>query len=314
MYFAAIICLMLANMLVFGCLANTVDNFSQGKAGKNFMPDFDDFNLWDDVIQPFFLSLAVYAVSFGLVFAFVYAAFWYASDYENKIEQNKQKIISTVLPNADNDRSADLKLVKQVSDDLVASKQTQAAAPTTADDLAAQLQQNAAQQSTELEKLQSGVCQTAQAKVEQELNLNNAAEKSLFGKLSDLLRLSLVFSVPLFLALVWGAFYFPAACAVAAYTRSFKSALDPSVGLDTIRRIGLDYWKIVGIFVCLSISGFGFNAILQKLLAPLNIPFLGNLPATALLGLWLFYISIVFSVALGFLLDKNSDRLNFRHT
>ena len=59
---------MLANMLAFGIMANTIENFSQGKLEKNFMPDFDDFNLWDDVIHPFFLTIGIYLSSFGPLF------------------------------------------------------------------------------------------------------------------------------------------------------------------------------------------------------------------------------------------------------
>ena len=66
---STIVCFMLANTLTFGVLANTVENFSQGKIGGNFMPSFDDFSIWDDVIQPFFLSIGVYISSFGPVIA-----------------------------------------------------------------------------------------------------------------------------------------------------------------------------------------------------------------------------------------------------
>lgn len=62
---AAIISGMLANMLTFGILSNTVENMLQHKLNQNFMPSFDDFGLWDDVIQPFFLSIGVYLSSFA---------------------------------------------------------------------------------------------------------------------------------------------------------------------------------------------------------------------------------------------------------
>jgi hypothetical protein len=62
---ASLISLMLANMLWFGVLANTVDNFSRGKIEENFMPSFDDFSIWDDVVHPFFLYVAVVVSSFG---------------------------------------------------------------------------------------------------------------------------------------------------------------------------------------------------------------------------------------------------------
>jgi hypothetical protein len=64
LYVAAggIIGMMLANMIAFACLSNTIDEFSKGNLTANFMPAFDDFNLWDDVVHPFFLSIGVYIV------------------------------------------------------------------------------------------------------------------------------------------------------------------------------------------------------------------------------------------------------------
>jgi hypothetical protein len=62
---SAIFCFLLANMLTFGVLANTVDNFTQGRLDQNFMPSFDDFSIWDDVVHPFFLMIGVYLSSFG---------------------------------------------------------------------------------------------------------------------------------------------------------------------------------------------------------------------------------------------------------
>jgi hypothetical protein len=53
---SAIIATMMANALTFGVLANTVENMAQGHLSKNFMPDFEDFSLWDDVVHPFFFE------------------------------------------------------------------------------------------------------------------------------------------------------------------------------------------------------------------------------------------------------------------
>ena len=56
--------------------------------------------------------------------------------------------------------------------------------------------------------------------------------------------------------LIWGLFYFPAACAVAGYTQSFSATVNPLVGLDTIKRLGLDYAKILLMgFVIVIMSG-----------------------------------------------------------
>ncbi len=76
---AALTCAMLANTLTFGILANTVENMAQGKLGLNFMPTFEDFSLWDDVIQPFFLMIGVYISSFGPLAALFLIAFFFVA-------------------------------------------------------------------------------------------------------------------------------------------------------------------------------------------------------------------------------------------
>lgn len=261
MYFAAIVCFMLANTLVFGCLANTLDNFSRGKRNANFMPDFDEFSIWDDVVEPFFLSLAVYFISFGLLFILIVGAVWSASDAESKIEADKQKILSVVLPDA-----------------------------------------------AELQKLPENVRQNLWTQNSSETVIKSETE-SFSQTAGTVMRLSLIYSVPVFLALLWGIFYFPVACAVAGYTRDFAAVLNPAVCFDTVKRLGLDYVKIVGIFLILLASALGLNAVLQTIFAPLNLPMLGNLPAKAVFSLFIFYLSIVFSAALGTTLDKASSRL-----
>ena len=246
--FAVSVCLILANAFVFNCLIRTTQNFLQGKTESDFLPNLNEFSLWDDVVHPFFLSLAVYFISFGLLIALIVGAVWQAQDAENKIEADKQKILSVVLP-----------------------------AP-----------QTNVEQNSELESL--SFQQTA----------------------GTVMRLSLVFSVPMFLALLWGIFYFPVACAIAAYNGSFIAVLNPSVGFDTVKRLGFDYWKIVGVFCIFTASLLGLNAFFQTVFSFLYLPPIGNLPVKTTIIFLTFYLSIVFAVVLGITLFKNSARLKFR--
>jgi hypothetical protein len=314
MYFAAGICLMMANTLVFGSLANTLENFSQGKTNLNFMPSFDEFNLWDDVIHPFLLSFGVYFVSFGFFLLLLFGALWQTSDSENKIEEEKQKIVSTVLPRVQNI----LKSGEQTSQSNQSSEQLNASDKerkenSTAENDIAQLQQNA-KEAANFQKLHKELQQTLQAQTQAENSINVENEKGLFDHtLGTVLRLSLIFSVPIFIAFLWGIFYFPAACAVAGYTGSFTAAVNPLIAFDTIKRLGFDYFKVVVIFTFFIALTVGLSAILQFVFSSVNLPMLGNLPAKAVISVFAFYLSIVFSVVLGILLAKNSARLNLRH-
>ncbi len=315
MYFAAVICLMLANTLVFGSLANTLENFSQGKTNLNFMPGFDEFNLWDDVIHPFLLSLGVYLVSFGLFLILLFGALWQTSKSENKIEEEKQKIVSTVLPRVQNilNSGEQNSQTAQIIEQLKQNNKVQNGNLSNETEIN-QLQQNTVTEAANFQKLQQEIQQNLKAQTQTEYPPNIENEKGIFDHtVGTVLRLSLIFSVPIFITFLWGIFYFPVACAVAGYTGSFISAINPLVGFDTIKRLGLDYFKIVGIFMISIALAFGLNAVLQIIFSPVNLPMLGNLPAKAIVSIFAFYLSIVFSVALGIVLSNNSAKLNFRH-
>jgi hypothetical protein len=272
LFASGIVCGTLANALTFACLANTLDNFSQGKTEADFMPSFDDFELWDDVIHPFFLSIGAYIVSFGLLIVLLVGAFYYAMQSLEQIEADKQKIVSGVFPNA---------------------------------------QDNSANEEAEVQKLEEMMRENRRAELERVAGKNPAAEKENYNQsAANLLRLSLIFSIPIFLAFLWGVFYFPAACAVAGYTRSFAAVINPLVGLDTIRRMKFNYAKVVLMFFALGVLSFAVNGFLSVVFAPFDMPRAGNLPAKIIGSLITFYFSVVFSVVLGYALYKCSDRLN----
>ena len=305
---ASVFCAMLANTLTFGILANTIDNFLRGNPHADFMPRFDDFSLWEDVIHPFFLSLGAYLVSFGLLIALIAGAFYYAVKSFAQIETEKQKIVSTVLPGAaENFESAEqIPNVNRVAEQLREKDKPQKNGALSDPNEIARMQQNNADDARKIEELLN------QKKTER-LDKNAApnAEAANFGQTAaDVLRLSMIFSIPIFLAFLWGVFYFPVACAVAGYTRSFAAVINPLVGLDTIKRLGANYAKILVMFLLVGVFTFAATALLQKIFAPFDLPRIGNLPVKIVGGLMTFYFSIVFSVTLGFALYKSADRLN----
>ncbi|HSK71738.1 MAG TPA: hypothetical protein VK892_08590, partial [Pyrinomonadaceae bacterium] len=135
-------------------------------------------------------------------------------------------------------------------------------------------------------------------------------ERAMFGQMaSNLFGVAVPFLIFGFLALLWGMFYFPAACAVAGYTQSFMATINPLVGLDTIKRLGLSYFKILLMMLLIFVITFVIGLILSLIFLPFEMPGMGNLPAKALSSLFTFYFSVVFSCILGYALYKNSDRL-----
>jgi hypothetical protein len=282
---AVIICFMLSNMLTFGIMANTVENFSQGKIGGNFMPSFDEFSLWDDMVHPFFLSLGTYIVSFGLTIAIIVGGAWYMwKTITTTLQKDQPNIISNMEKMQDNPAlrgNTDPKKV-WLSDN----------------DRARQEDLENMRKQLETDKLKTLAASTGGEDI--------PAQKVV----ETLLKTAKILVIPLILSLLWGFFYYPAACAVASYTRSFTATINPLVGLDTIKRLGFDYFKILGMMMLLTIITGSIGFILKIVFKPFDLPGMGNLPATAVGSWFTFYFSIVFAVILGYLLYKNTEKLN----
>lgn len=321
---AAIISAMLANMLKFGILANTVSNFTQGFLDKDFMPSFEDFSLWEDVVHPFFLFIGVYISSFGpfLVVAAVgiYMMFSALTEQANKYDQEISRIPGTELyaPNRTAEQSQEVKdllqKVKQHNDRLIAQKQSQldrevAAAdsgstqiqppPTTGRDL----------ETEQLMDLEKSLQQSRSSQLESLAGQNSDPEAMYQQMFSSVLRLAAPLMVFGFLALLWGLIYFPAACAVAGYSRSFLATINPLVGLDTIRRLGGTYVKILLMGLVIGIAAVFVQGTLDLVLSPFNLPRIGNIPAIVVGSFVAFYLWAVFFCLIGFALFKSADRL-----
>ena len=114
----------------------------------------------------------------------------------------------------------------------------------------------------------------------------------------------------LLLALLWAVFYYPMALTVAGYTEDFWSVINPLVGLDTIRRMGLTYFKAFGMYLAIQAVGSFVGLVIYLVLSPFNMPFVGNLPARFVNGSVTFYTSLVIACILGLALYKCADRLD----
>lgn len=311
MMVGAIFCVMLANMLTFGILANTVDNFSRGNVAENFMPSFDDFSLWDDVVHPFFLSIGAYAVSFGPFFLVLavglYIVFNSAASHMDAVRSDLEKLPGTHY--YDNQKTVEQsEAVKKVIGDI-SNKQRrrlvaleEAAAGNTdalvqTDESNIQAAENAAAESRKAQ-LESAFGKSPEIRA-----VENEAMLQGFLKLAPPL---VVIGAILFL---WGVFYFPAACAVAGYTRSFGATINPTAGLDTIKRLRMIYVKILAMCLVLVFAAAVISGAVGMLFSPFDLPVFGNLPAKAIGAVFTFYVWIVFSCILGFALLKASDRL-----
>ena len=316
MFSSVIFCALLANTLTFGVLANTVENFSQGKIGLNFMPTFEDFSLWDDVVHPFFLSIGVYISSFGPLIAVGLIAFFMVVGTVNKemngLQSDAARTINPELPYAAN-------AVKQSEKVKELLKSTQENQKKRVESLKkgviepnATFPANAPINSEEqdFERINKMISDQRKAQLESavgktpETVANERAEL-----LKQILGYGTVFIIIGGVCLLWGLFYFPAACAVAGYTRSFTATLNPSVGIDTIRRLGGDYVKILLMGLSIVLMSGIIGSVLNLIFSSFDMPGVGNVPARAIGSLFGFYFSVVFSCVIGFALYKASNKL-----
>jgi hypothetical protein len=286
---AAIISWMFANMLTFGILANTVDNFAQGKVGLNFMPTFDDFSMWDDVVHPFFLCIGTYLASFGPFLLIVIFIVWFSwTTFHGRPPVSLEDKINVAQKNIEKRKSGEYTFNEDGT--------VKTGPGLKADDIQDIEKIVREQRKKEIESVAGKTVEEEQAD-RQEMVAN-------FMKMG---LPAIAFS---FLALLWGIFYYPAACLVAGYTRSFTATLNPTIGWETIRILGWDYFKILLTFIIISLLSVAVDQILGSIFYAFNMPSVGNIPAKVFGALFGFYVWIVLSVFLGFALYKNSDKLN----
>lgn len=320
---SAIFCFMLANTLTFGVLGNVADNFSQGKLDENFMPSFDDFSIWDDVVHPFFLSIGVYISSFGpLIAVAIVAIFMVMGAVKDEMNGIKTDAARTVSPGAvyadrvaknnaamqdiiRKDANLQQRRVEaiengEVPDEEVLARNTVNAADQIRNDEERDFQEiNNLINEQRKAQLESTIGKTPETKAKERAEMIKA-----------ILGYGILFVFLGGIALLWGLFYFPAACTVAGYTRSFTATVNPLVGLDTIKRLGLDYVKILLMVLVISILSGIVGGVLNVIFSPFDMPSVGNLPAMAIGNLFTFYFYVVFACVIGYALFKAADRLD----
>lgn len=313
---------MSANALTFGVLSNTIDNFIQGKLNANFMPDFENFELWDDVIHPFFLSIAAYLSSFGPFLVTLAIGFYLiTSAVGERVDAYKSDLEK--IPGTDvyagrelTDQSGDVKDVLKGID----QKQRDRIAAATTTEAAEDEEETAAnteptpyvdEESRQQEELWAMATESRRASLESAIGKSPETQAEEQAEMiSAFLRLAAPLVVIGFITFIWGLIYFPAACAVAGYSKSFVATINPLVGLDTMKRLGVTYIKILAMGLILIVASLLVGMVLGAIFAPLDLPGLGNLPANGLGALFTFYLMAVFSCILGYALFKNADKLD----
>lgn len=303
----AIACFMLANTLTFGILANTVENFSQGKTREDFMPSFDEFSLWEDVVHPFFLMICVYISSFGPLIAAAILTFFFVI---GPIRSGSNAVGTDTKPVGQGEMIKEL--LNKDAEQQKRNVESIESGGAPLDDLTAGRTSNDAALvgDKKIDEIESFINESRKSNLD---SVIGKAPETVANERAELVKqlvgTGMLFVIAGGLCLLWAIFYFPAACAVAGYTRSVAATLNPTVGLDTIRRLGFDYLQILFFFVVLVLASAAIYGIFAALLAPFDLPGVGNIPASAIGSLFGFYFFTVFSCVLGFALYKSAEKL-----
>jgi hypothetical protein len=270
----------IASVLMFGCVSHVISNVAWGRLHKSFMPDFGEFSVWDDVAVPIGLGIGITIVTWGPAIVLILALIF-------GVVSSGFSPATALQPQSDN------------SEQL------------TQEDLGVLMDPNAdptkqAEASKKLDQLRPGHEINKEAeRSKQQLNDPMADLKMLLSYL----RAPILIVLLLLVAIGWAIFYYPMALAVAGYTQTFTSVVNPLVGIDTIKRMGLTYFKAFGLVLMIQIVGGIIGIIVAIILSPFALPFVGNLPAMFIDGSLTFYFNLVIACLLGLSLFKCADSL-----
>jgi hypothetical protein len=270
-----------AAVFLFGCISHVISQVAWGRLNRSFMPDFSSFSVVDDFVSPIFLGLGIMIVSwgplivlvialmFGVVSGGVTAPALGGGDHAAESSGPSQEDLAVLT-----DPEADPKKVEEAN--------------------------------KKLQEIRPG------ADIAREAEQSTAEANDPLGPLRELLPyLGAGVSIVLLLLLFagWGVFYYPMALTVAGYTQSFGSVINPLVGLDTIRRMGITYFKAFAMVTVVQVASLVIGVIIAIVTSPLTLPFMGNLVGNFIDATFTFYFYLVVACILGLSLFKCADRL-----
>ncbi|MFY9223324.1 MAG: B-box zinc finger protein [Blastocatellia bacterium] len=282
--FGSLMATVMATVFLFGCMSLTIRQVAMGRMDRNFMPDFSAFSIFDDVIKPLFLSVGVSIVSVLPVIILFFAlssigGFFAPKEpaYVPEEEFLSQEDIKGLIDGNDAER------------DLETAKKLQKLEPTR----------------------DIGVRSLEKEEREQKEEAVDLSEQFNNGYLRQVVGAGLIFILVIGLGLLWAFFYYPMAITIAGFTQDFWSVINPVVGIDTMRRMGMVYVKAFLMYAAMFIAGGTIKLGIFILMAPIVvIPFFGMAVYETVAAVFTFYFSLVISCILGLALYKCAEELD----
>ncbi len=278
----------MATVFLFGCMSLTIRQVAMGRISSSFLPDFSSFSKYDDVIKPMLLSIAVSLITFAPIIVLVVAL----------IASGKFSLFGPAMPaytpqqNLSQEDIQSLVKGDNPDKDLEVAKKIQKLEPT----------RDIGVKSLEREE----------RKAEQErAKKRSFSEQFTDNDLSRILAVGMVAVLVVSIGLLWAFFYYPMAIAIAGFTQDFWSVLNPMVGIDTMKRMGMVYVKAffmyAGVIIASGIMQIGLLIVMSPIII---IPYLGMAIYQTVTGMLTFYVSLVISCILGLSLYKCADELD----
>lgn len=272
----------LAGVLMFACVSHVINQIACGRFKRSFMPDFSAFNFWDDVIVPVFLGLGVTIVTWGPLIVLVFALMF--GVVSTRLAHGSASGGGDHVAESTGPSSEDLKVLTDPDADPA----------------------KLAEANKNLQEVRPGA-QIAQEA--EDARAESSDPTSALRNLLPYLGAGISIAVLLLLFVGWGLFYYPMALTVAGYTQSFGSVINPLVGLDTIRRMGITYFKAFAMVIVVQFVALAVGVVIAVITAPLALPFMGNIVANFISATFSFYFNLVVACILGLSLFKSADRL-----
>lgn len=282
-------------MIVYGCATKAVNQVAYGRSDESFMIDTEDFSIWDTILKPCFLGIATLAISWGpavIVAIMIFKAFsGVALEMQKNAAIAEREQIEQVEQKAKFLSPEEIEELDAAEFEAIVSRSSATNAT--------QRVQDIAKNSPTMSLVEDG---EEQPKSQDEIFAETFAKSA--GKI-----------VPLILALlvagVWGLFYFPTALAVAGYTGSIGSTLNPLAGFGMMREMGGNYLKAFGTYLLLLVVGFLLLIVVSVVASPFAAMGLGQLPAQVLINMLSFYLCIVIGCIFGLALYRSHDKMGF---
>lgn len=281
-------------VVLFGCISLVIKKVAGGDTKGGFVPDFTEFSMWDDVVKPVFLSIAVSIVTLGPVVLLGMLTIW---GWMGSVQSEREAALNAEVENAKEDPRKDPLDLRE----LVEQKNPEA-------------DERARRQLQELSRGQKITDDSVKLEEDEEKAPPSLADSMPVVQLIlPFLAKALPILVVMFLGLAWAAFYYPMALAVAGFTQDFWSVLNPMVGLDTIKRMGGVYLKAFGMYIMIVFLevALNFGAMFMMGIV-LAIPLVGYFASGLIEGIIKFYVSLVLAFVLGMSLFKCADELHIQ--